>query len=54
MFNIATLIIKKQQNYNKVPSHTLFKMAIINKFHKHQMLEKVWKKGNPPTQLVEM
>ena len=31
---------------------TLVRMAIIKKIYKLQMLEKVWRKGNPPALLV--
>ena len=29
-------------------------MAIIKKIHKQQVLERVWRKGNPPALLVGM
>ena len=33
---------------------TLVRMAIIKKIYKQYMLEKVWRKRNPPTLLVGM
>ena len=38
------------QNYSEVSSHTGQKSH--QKFYKQLMLERVWRKGNPPTLLV--
>ena len=41
------------QNYNKVPPHTSQNGHRL-KVYRELMLEKVWRKGNPPTLLVGM
>ena len=41
------------QNYNKVPPHTSQNGHGL-KVYRELMLEKVWRKGNPPTLLVGM
>ena len=48
---IREMQIKTTVKYNEVP---LVRMAIINNSTNKQMLEKVWRKGNPPTLLVGM
>ena len=47
---IREIKIKTTLRYHLTPAG----MAIIKKMHKQKMLERVWKEGNPPTQLVGM
>ena len=46
MLNIT---IREMQIKTTMRYHlTLVRMTIIKKLHKYQMLERVWRKGNPP------
>ena len=51
----TSLVIREMQIRTTVryPLTSLVRMAILKKIHKQQMLESVWKEGNPPEQLVE-
>ena len=51
----TSLIIREMQIRTTMRYHlTLDKMAIINKSTKQQMMERVWRKGYPPTLSVEL
>ena len=47
---IREMQIKSIMRYHLTPA----RMAIVKKIHQEQMLERVWKEGNPPTLLVGM
>ena len=47
---IREMQIKTTMRYYLTP----VRMAIIKKIHKQQMLERVWREGNPPTLLAGM
>ena len=48
-----SLVIREMQINSTMRYHlTLVRMAIIKKIHKQQILERVWREGNPPTLLV--
>ena len=49
--NIREMQVK---NYSEVYHLTPASMAIIKKIYKEQMLERVWRKGNPPPLLMGM
>ena len=53
-FIIREMLIRTTRRYHPTPE----RMAIIkkkkNKKHQQQILERVWRKGNPPTLLVGM
>ena len=53
MLNITNYQRNANQNCNEVPPHT-GQNCHHQKVFKSQMLERVWKKGNPPTLLVGM
>ena len=53
MLNITHYQRNANQNHNKVPLHTS-QNGCDPKVYKHSMLERVWRKGNPPTLLVGM
>ena len=53
MLNIIHYQGNANQNHNEVPSHTS-QNGCYPKVYKQQMLERVWRKGNPLTLLVGM
>ena len=56
MFNIASYYRNANQNYNEIPPHTS-QNGYYQKKKKNpqqQMLETVWRQGNPPALLVAM
>ena len=52
----TSLIIRgnANQNYNMILPHTSQNSHHQKKIYKHQPLERIWTKGNPPTLLVRM
>ena len=47
------LVIREMQIKTIMRYHlTQVRMTLIKKIHKQQMLEMVWREGNPPTLLV--
>ena len=51
----TSLVIREMQIKTTMRYHlTLVRMAITKKIHKQQILERVWRAGNPPTLLVGM
>ena len=51
----TSLIIREMQIKTTISYHlTPVRMGIIRKIYKQQMLERVWRKGNPLTLLVGM
>ena len=51
----TSLVIRKMQVKTTVRyHHTLVRMAIIKKIQTQQMLERVWREGNPPALLMGM
>ena len=53
MLNITHYQRNANQDYNEVPLHTS-QNGCDPKVYKQQMLERVWRKGNPLTLLVGM
>ena len=53
MLNITHYQRNADQKHNKVPSHA-GQNGCYQKVYKQQMLERVWRKGNPLTLLVGM
>ena len=53
MLNITNYQSNANQNYNEVLPHT-GQNGHHKKIYKQQILERVWRKGNPPTLLVRM
>ena len=53
MFSIASYQRNANQKYNETSPHT-GQNGYHQKIHKQQMLERVWREGNPPTLLVGM
>ena len=53
MLNITHYQRNANQKHNEVPSHA-GQNGCYQKVYKQQMLERVWRKGNPLTVLVEM
>ena len=53
MLNITHYQRNANQNHNEVPSHTS-QNGSYSKVYKKLMLERMWRKGNPLTQLVGM
>ena len=53
MLNITNYQRNANQNYKEVGPHT-DQNSHHHKVYKQQMLEMVWRKGNPPTLLVGM
>jgi len=53
MFNITHYQRNANQNHSEVPSHAS-QNGCYQKVYKQQMLERVWRKGNLFTVLVEM
>ena len=53
MLNIAHYQRNANKNHNEVPSHTS-QNGCHQKVYKQQMLERVWRKGNPLILLVGM
>ena len=51
MLNIIHYQRNANQNHNEVPSHTI-QNGCYQKVYKHKMLERVWRKKNPPMLLV--
>ena len=52
---LTSLIIREMQIKTTMRYYlTPVRMAIIKKIHKQQMLERVWREGNPPTLLAGM
>ena len=52
--NATNNLTNANQNYNEVPPHMLLvRMAIVKKSTNNKC-QRVWKKGNPLTLLVEM
>ena len=50
-----SLVIREMQVKTTVRYHFIpVRMTIIKKIHKQQMLEVVWREGNPPAPLVGM
>ena len=53
MFNITNYQRNGNQNYNEVSPQSS-QNGHHQKVYKQQMLEMVWRKGNPPTLMVGM
>ena len=53
MLNVTHYQRNANQNHNEVPLHTS-QNGCYPKVYKQQMLERVWRKGNPLTLLVGM
>ena len=53
MLNITNYQRNTNQNHNEVSPHTS-QNSHYQKNYKQYILERVWKKGNPPTLLVGM
>ena len=53
MLSITRYQRNANENHNEVPSHTS-QNGCYTKVYKQQMLERVWRKGNPLTLLVRM
>ena len=53
MFNITNPQGNADQNHNEVPPHS-GQNGRHPKVYKHQMLERVWRKGNPRALLMGM
>ena len=52
---LTLLIIRETQIKTTMKYHLiLIRMAIIKNSINHKLLNRVWRKGNPPTQLVGM
>ena len=54
MFNIDCYQRNGNQNYNEIKAHTGQNGQKKKKIHKQQMMERVWREGNPPALLVGM
>ena len=48
MFNIINYQRNANQNYNEISPHTS-QNGYHGKIHRQQMLERMWRQGNPPT-----
>ena len=53
MFNIASYYRNVNQIYCEISAHT-GQNGQNQKIHKQQMMERVWREGNPPALLVGM
>ena len=51
MFNTDSYLRNANYNYNEIAPHTSQK-DYHQKIHKQEMLERMWREGNPPTLLV--
>ena len=54
MLNITNYSRNANQNYNEISPRTSQNGYHQKKIHKEQMLERVWREGNPPSLLVGM